>query len=85
VVRWRRVGSWRLRIVLRLVPLLGSESIADYQRAISLLERRRDCPGGIGYIVVVLFVAWSTSDIERGSVLRSLLLIYIHTSLSLRC
>jgi hypothetical protein len=84
VVRWRRVGPWRLRIVLRLAPLPGSECMADYQRAISLPERRRDCPGEFGYIAVVLFVVWSTSDIERGSVPRSLLLVHMRTGLCLQ-
>jgi hypothetical protein len=79
VVKWRQVGPWRSRIVLRLAPLPSLASIADYQRAIFLLERKRDCPGGIGYIAVVLFIVWSTSDIERGSVPRSLLLVHMDT------
>ena len=84
VVKRRRVGPWRSRIVLRLAQLPSSASNADHQSAISRPERRRDCPGEFGYIVVVLFVVRSTSDIERGSVPRSVLLAHIYTGLSLR-
>jgi hypothetical protein len=83
VVRCRQVGPWRLRIVLRLVQLPSSASIADYQRMISRPGRRRDCPGGFGYTAAVPFVVWSTSDIGRGSVPRSLLLVHMHTGPSL--
>jgi hypothetical protein len=83
VVRWRPEGLWRMQIVLRLAQLPSSASIADYQRAISRPERR-DCPGEFGYIAAVLFVVRSTSDIGRGSVPRSLLLVHMHTGLSLR-
>jgi hypothetical protein len=79
VVKWRRVAPWRSRIVLRLAQLPRSASIADHQRAISRLGRRRDCLGEFGYIAEVLFVVWSTSDIERGSVPPSLLLVHMHT------
>jgi hypothetical protein len=79
VVKWRRVGQWRSRIVLRLAQLPNSVSIADCQRVISRPGRRKDCPGEFGYTAAVLFVVWSTSDIERGSVPRSLLLVHMHT------
>ena len=84
VVRRRPDGLWRLRIVLRLAQLPSSASIADYQRAISRPERRRDCLVDNGYIAAVLFVVWSTPGIGRGSVPRSLLLVHMRTDPFLR-
>jgi hypothetical protein len=84
VIRRRRVGLWRSRIVLRLARPPSSASNADHQREISHPERKRDYSGETGYIVVVLFVVWSTSGIGRGSVPRSLLLVYMHTGRSLQ-
>jgi hypothetical protein len=83
VVKWRRVGPWRSRIVLRLAQLPSSASNADHQRAISRPERRRDCPGEYGYIAAMIFIVWSISGIGRGSVPRSLLLVHTHTDPSL--
>jgi hypothetical protein len=78
VVRRRRVGPWRLRIVLRLALPPNSASIADHRKAISRPGRGRGCPGEYGYIAAVLSVVWSTSDIGRGSAPRFLLLVHMH-------
>ena len=77
VARRHRVGPWQLRIVLRLALPPNSVSIRDHQKVISRLGRRRDFPDKYAYIAAVLSVAWSTSDIGRGSVPRSLLLVHI--------
>jgi hypothetical protein len=83
VVRRRRVGPWRLRIVLRLALPPNLASIADHRKAISRPGRRRDFPGEYGYIAAVLFVVWST-DIGRGNVPRFLLLVHMRIDPSAR-
>jgi hypothetical protein len=84
VARWRRVGPWRSRIVLRLAPLPSSAYIADCQRAISRPGKRIYYLGAYRYTAAFTSGVRSTSDIERGSALRSLLLVHIHTNLSLQ-
>lgn len=83
VVRRRRVGPWRLRIVLRLARLLSSASNSGHPKAIFRLGKRICCLDKYRYIIASPSSVRSTSDIERGSVLRSLLLAYIHTNPSL--
>jgi hypothetical protein len=84
MVRWPRVGPWRWRIVLRPVPPLSSASTSDHRKATFLLGRRIYFLGGCWYIVVVPSGAPSIFDIEIGSAPRSLLLVHMHTDLTLR-
>jgi hypothetical protein len=84
VVRRRRVGPWRSQIVLRLVLPPGSASIINHWKVISHPGRGRDCPGEYKYIVAVRSIKWSTSDIGRENAPQFLLLVRMHTSLSVR-
>jgi hypothetical protein len=78
-VKRRRVGPWRLRTVLKLVPLLSSASSFGHLKAIFRPGRRICCLDGYGYIAAVPSGAQSTSDIERGSAQWSLLLVHMDT------
>jgi hypothetical protein len=67
IVRWRRVGPWRLRTVLRPVLLRSLESNFDYLTVIYLPGKRICCLGGCSYIAAFLSDMPSTSGIERGT------------------
>ena len=84
VVRRRRVGPWRLRIVLRLARLPSLASNFGHLTAIFRPGKRICCLGAYGYIAAFASGVRSTSDIERGSVPRSLLLVHMHTGPSLQ-
>ena len=71
-----------MQTILRPVLLLSLGSSFDYLKAIFLLGRRICCLGGCWYIAAFLSDVLSTSDIERGSAPRSLLLVHMHTDLS---
>ena len=81
MVKWHRVGQWRLQTVLTLVPILRLESSLAYLRAIFRPERRICCPGRCWYIVAFLSGVPSISDIEKENAPPSLLLIHTHTDL----
>jgi hypothetical protein len=84
VIRWRRVGPWRLRIVWRLARLPCLASNFGHLTAIFRPGKRICCLGEYGYIAAFASGLRSTSDIEKGSALRSLLLAHMHTGLSLK-
>jgi hypothetical protein len=76
-VKRRRVGPWRLRIVLRLARLPSSASSSGHPKAIFRPGKSICCVGEYGYIAAFPSSVRSTSDIERGSVPWSLLLVHM--------
>ena len=82
VITLRRVGLWLLQTVLLPVRLPGSGSSFDRLMVTFLPGRRICCLCGCWCIAASLSDVSSTSYIERGSALLSLLLVRIHTDLS---
>jgi hypothetical protein len=77
-VKRRRVGPWRLQTVSLLALLPNSASSSGHPKEIFRPGKRICCLGECEYIAAFPSGVWSTSDIERGSGPRSLLLVHIH-------
>jgi hypothetical protein len=84
MAKWRPVGQSRLQTVLRLALLLDSASSSDHLTATFRPGRGIYSLGEYRYILAFLSGVRSTSDIERGSVPRSFLLVHMHIDPSLR-